>query len=136
VIDVSYQSQLPLVTYLHERLPDSNLSIQNTIYEGRKTVEENKLSAMLGYITSNECRSVLISNYFGDETEPCGHCDNCSRKKGAEKEIVERILNCLPASLNELEQKLEFSSEAIQKIIREMMHEEVIGYHDSRYYIA
>lgn len=135
-IDISYQSHLPLITYLHERLADSHLRINSTIHSNREKVEKEKLRAMTNFITSTDCRNVLISNYFNSKIEPCGHCDNCNQKKGVEKGIVEAILNNLPSSINELELKLPYPQTEIEKIIREMMHEGVITYHDSRYFIA
>ena len=133
VIDINYQSTLPLVTYLHERMPDTNLSIQHTIYNGRKAIEENKLASIINYISTDKCRSKTISAYFGDESEDCGVCDVCSKRKGADKDIVSEILNCLPAGMNDLLNKLTYPQEEIERIIREMMLEEVIKYHDQHY---
>ncbi|HUX83052.1 MAG TPA: DNA helicase RecQ [Halothiobacillus sp.] len=46
--------------------------------DGRKTVELQKLDALLGYCESTACRHQTVLRYFG-EAHPgdCGQCDNC-----------------------------------------------------------
>ena len=46
--------------------------------DGRKTVELQKLDALLGYCESTACRHQIVLRYFG-EAHPgdCGQCDNC-----------------------------------------------------------
>lgn len=46
--------------------------------DGRKTVELQKLDALLGYCESTACRHQTVLRYFG-ESHPgdCGQCDNC-----------------------------------------------------------
>lgn len=134
VIDINYQSQLPLITYLHERLPDTHLSIQNDIYEGRKKIEEEKLASILSYVSTADCRTKVISHYFGDKVEDCGVCDNCRKRIGAGKtKIADEIMANLPASINELSEKLECSVEELNSVIRELMLEEVVIYRDQKY---
>lgn len=136
VIDVNFQSQLPLITYLHERLPDSNLSLQSDVYEGRKNIEEDKLASILKYVSSNECRSTMISNYFGDKTEDCGICDNCkARISHHANTIADLILTKLPASLYELVNGVDCTTECLNGILRELMLEEVIIYKDQKYFL-
>jgi ATP-dependent DNA helicase RecQ len=43
----------------------------------QKRVESIKLDAMLGYCESARCRRVVLLNYFGEESLPCGNCDVC-----------------------------------------------------------
>jgi len=134
VADVNFQSNLPLVTYLHERLPDTHLTIHNEIYEGRKKVEEEKLASILSYVTTTECRARMISQYFGDSVEDCGVCDNCKERLNAGKnELASQIIESLPANLNELVEKLDYSAEKLNSAIRELMLEEVIIYSDQVY---
>jgi ATP-dependent DNA helicase RecQ len=43
----------------------------------QKRIESIKLDAMLGYCESARCRRVVLLNYFGEESGPCGNCDVC-----------------------------------------------------------
>lgn len=68
-------------------LEEHNLVIQNELpelledddYLKEKLMNDNKkLLAMVQYFRSENCRRVIISDYFGFPGEkPCGNCDNC-----------------------------------------------------------
>lgn len=48
--------------------------------EGFKYVQTAKLQRMWEYVSTADCRTNLILNYFGEyKTERCNHCDNCLR---------------------------------------------------------
>ncbi|WOB08553.1 DNA helicase RecQ [Piscinibacter gummiphilus] len=36
-----------------------------------------KLDALLALAEAHDCRRVRLLNYFGEESSPCGNCDNC-----------------------------------------------------------
>jgi len=42
-----------------------------------KRLSAAKLDAMLGLAEAADCRRVRLLAYFGEESEPCGNCDNC-----------------------------------------------------------
>ena len=42
-----------------------------------RRVESAKLDALLGYCEAATCRRVVLLDYFGERTEPCGNCDTC-----------------------------------------------------------
>ena len=48
-----------------------------------KRVEAAKLDALLGYCEAAACRRVLLLDYFGERSEPCGNCDTCLCASGA-----------------------------------------------------
>ena len=50
---------------------------ESTAGEAQKRLENQKLNALLGYAESARCRRVVLLNYFGEESEPCGNCDAC-----------------------------------------------------------
>ena len=45
--------------------------------EAHKRVAHAKLNALLGLVESASCRRVALLDYFGEESPPCGNCDNC-----------------------------------------------------------
>ncbi len=46
--------------------------------EQRKSVEQRKLDAMLGFCETTVCRRQVLLGYFGESLEkPCGNCDTC-----------------------------------------------------------
>ncbi len=50
---------------------------QSGASEEVKRVEAMKLDAMLGYCETVRCRRVLLLEYFGESSAPCGNCDTC-----------------------------------------------------------
>ncbi|MDO4908100.1 DNA helicase RecQ [Neisseria sp.] len=65
--------------------------------EAQKQIEIQKLDAMLGVCETAECRRVLLLRHFGEESQPCGHCDNCLhppvRFNGTV--IAQKLLSCV-----------------------------------------
>ncbi|WP_431049138.1 DNA helicase RecQ [Roseateles sp. L2-2] len=42
-----------------------------------KQVQRGKLDALLALAEAIDCRRVRLLSYFGEESQPCGNCDNC-----------------------------------------------------------
>jgi ATP-dependent DNA helicase RecQ len=42
-----------------------------------KAVMRGKLDALLGLAEATDCRRVRLLGYFGEDSQPCGNCDNC-----------------------------------------------------------
>lgn len=113
LVDISWQSELPQVTLLHERLPDDYMQIDKKVYQTRKEVAFKKLESMLNFVQEPICRSVLLLKYFGQEGEPCGKCDIClaenkSNYSASElQEIVNNLLAEKDFSLDEFLAEIE-----------------------------
>ncbi|PWL29585.1 MAG: RecQ family ATP-dependent DNA helicase [Fluviicola sp. XM-24bin1] len=136
VIDVQFQSNLPKITFLQERIADTQLTLTPSVYVQRKEREESKLQALIDFVQSDECRSKLISVYFGGEPRGCGICDNCLRQEFDSKSLHEIILAKLPNSFAQLEQEIPASRDLLQNAIRAMMHDEIIYYEEGTYFKA
>jgi ATP-dependent DNA helicase RecQ len=54
------------------RLIDDSPSIEDF-----KRVQRHKLDALLALAEAHDCRRVRLLAYFGEESTPCGNCDNC-----------------------------------------------------------
>jgi superfamily II DNA helicase RecQ len=53
-------------------------------YEG-----ERRLQAVANYAQSNECRSVFLRRYFGEEDPPrCGTCDRCRANQASARHVA------------------------------------------------
>ena len=70
--------QMPAVVYRTPRLDNDEIRIPHTIFEQRYQRQSERLEAMIAYVgEGSECRLVRLLRYFGEEAEPCGHCDVC-----------------------------------------------------------
>ena len=45
----------------------------------RRAADHARLNALLGLAEAHGCRRQRLLGYFGEEAEPCGHCDNCDK---------------------------------------------------------
>ena len=73
------RKELPVLTFLEERLDDKNLLIAPDRYNFRKERYEKRIREMLRYASSsNICRNQFLLSYFGQlDTPRCGRCDVC-----------------------------------------------------------
>ncbi len=73
------RKEVPVLTFLEERLDDKNLLIAPDRYNFRKERYEKRIREMLRYASSESlCRSQFLLSYFGQlDTPRCGRCDVC-----------------------------------------------------------
>jgi ATP-dependent DNA helicase RecQ len=45
----------------------------------RKDADHGRLNALLGLAEALKCRRQVLLGYFGETSDPCGHCDLCDR---------------------------------------------------------
>ncbi len=83
IILYQVRKETPQIRFLQNRVRAEDLDINTSQYQKRKKAYEKRVEFMVSYILSaKECRSVLIGNYFGEEsTRACGICDNCLKSK-------------------------------------------------------
>lgn len=83
IIDYLPQKEKPLIYFLQNRVRASDLFINQKNILKRKEAYEKRLTAMIDFCTNeNQCRSVIVGNYFNDQTlTACGICDNCIRNQ-------------------------------------------------------
>ena len=84
-------------------------------------------------------KSVLISNYFGEEnTKACGICSYCTSKNKSEpKSVSESIQNLLKngaLSSKEIENTLTFSAEEIIFALQNLLENDIIFLNASNKY--
>jgi len=83
VIHYIPRKNVPVITFLEERLDEKNLLICPERYRFRKERYKQRIKEMLRYATSGTiCRSQFLLSYFGQMDAPrCGQCDVCLKKK-------------------------------------------------------
>ena len=62
-----------------------------------KQVLRGKLDALLTLAEASDCRRVRLLDYFGEESQPCGNCDNCIKPPELidATESARKILSCI-----------------------------------------
>lgn len=138
IANIQWQSDLPTVTFLHQRLPDDYLNLSPDAYDNRKRYSEQKLKAAIDYLKKETCRSKQLLNYFGQDAATCGKCDVCQqelREGQNAAHLREEIIAFLiePKTQLEIDFKFGFENEVVRKIIRILLHEEILKFDNSRY---
>lgn len=128
ILEISWRSDLPQVTFLHERLPDDYLTISSEVLFKRKEVALEKMDAVEKYLTVEICRSVQLLNYFGQEGELCGKCDVCLKNtvSGQSEDVLAKkiqvILQEKELTFDELLKALSnYEKKNIQKVINKLL---------------
>jgi ATP-dependent DNA helicase RecQ len=143
IIDISWQSELPQVVFLHERLPDDYMRIEQEVYDLRKEVADEKLRRMIQFLRTPTCRSILLLDYFGQTGQPCGICDICKASKSSDYDsneltahITKLLANQEALTLDELADQLRMRDiDFLRKILHWMMEEELIQYQNNSFFL-
>ena len=141
IIDVSWSSSLPTVTFPSERLPDDYFTLSADVYHLRKENARIKLQAAINYLTLSECRSVQLLRYFGQESDLCGKCDFCKSLKTKEysmAELKEIVLNLLIniQTFEDCLEKTNASKEQLKIALRELMLDEKVTNFEGKFKIS
>jgi ATP-dependent DNA helicase RecQ len=82
-----------LVIFRDERLTRKALMISPDNYLKVRERYEERIDKMLAYAdTDSRCRTVILLDYFGEETDPCGRCDACRAKTDRKEDKGETII--------------------------------------------
>ncbi len=62
-----------------------------------KVVMRGKLDALLSLAEDTRCRRVSLLHYFGEDSQPCGNCDNCLHPPAVwdATEAARKMLSCI-----------------------------------------
>jgi ATP-dependent DNA helicase RecQ len=141
IIDITWKTDLPKVTFLHERLPDDYMRVSDEVYHNRKIRAFKRWDNMQKYLLTNHCREQFILHYFGQEVGECGKCDYCKnlRKENVETgELKKKIIQQLskkPMNLEELmSENSMINEELIKKVLQFLILEEEIVF-NGRYHL-
>jgi ATP-dependent DNA helicase RecQ len=70
---------------------------QSEAGEEHKRVVSSKLDAILGLCETTSCRRMQLLDYFGEQSEPCGNCDNCllPPQQWDGTEAAKKLMSCI-----------------------------------------
>jgi ATP-dependent DNA helicase RecQ len=65
--------------------------------EDFKRLQRGKLDALLALAEAHDCRRVRLLAYFGEDSAPCGNCDNCLSQPATwdATEAARKALSCI-----------------------------------------
>jgi ATP-dependent DNA helicase RecQ len=126
-----------LVIFAEERLVRKALMISPENYLHVKEKYTARLDKMIDYAESkNRCRSVILLDYFGEESDRCGICDVCRERNELELskyefdlilDEIKRILAEMNPDSQELVGKISYPEEKVIKVIRWLLdHDKIV----------
>ena len=133
LIEYSKKSNLPVLTFTAERLPESYFNLKPEIYLHQKQTALTKLQAMQAYCKLEVCRSQQLISYFGQQAAPCGHCDVCRPLALNEANLIAFLSS--PQSLQDLQAQFFCSKNALESLIRPLLLTEKIKYSAGKFYL-
>lgn len=121
----------PAIFFNEERLPTRDIYIAPNTYMKRKELMIERFENMLRYANNTEeCRSVLLEQYFGDKnSKPCGVCDVClSKRRGDEdlSHVRERVLSEVAEghyTPHELVEHLAYDPDKVSTVVKSLLSE-------------
>ncbi len=138
IINYIPQKKAPQIVFLEERLDEKTLIISREFYEERKERYRKKIEAVIQYANSENCRSKILLEYFGQKNAPeCGNCDVCRKKTETglsrfelnkyKTEILE-LIDFQGISIDNVVNKVALNEEKTIKIIQFLLDNELIEY--------
>lgn len=133
----------PLVFFPEERLDRKTLKISPENYLHVKEKYIIRLNKIIEYAESEtRCRSVMLLDYFGEESDRCGVCDVCKSRNELELSkyefdiILDEIKNLLSESgleADELVKQINYQEDKTIKVIRWLLdHNKLIKSDDQK----
>ncbi len=132
-----------LVIFTEERLMRKALMISPDNYLHVKEKYSARLEKMIEYAESkNRCRSVILLDYFGEESDRCGICDVCRDRNELDLskyefdlilEEIKAILEAQKPDPEELVNMISYPEEKVIKVIRWLMdHNKIVQDEDHK----
>ena len=127
---------MPVITYLTQRIPSSQLSITHAVYEDLQQRMVERINKVLEYISIQDtCRSTLLLDYFGEYgSPPCQHCDVCLEGKtysAPEASNTAAALRAIladhkPHSIAEIAQALDIRAPQLDALLQQLREESAV----------
>ena len=126
---------MPTVTFLHERLPDDYLKIASEVYHARKFKAEERIKSVENFLSSDQCTTRLLLEYFEQEGINCGKCKRCVISQEPLPDS-DTLLNCLRTekSLEELYEIFHISDKkSFYQLLHSLLLQEKISESDGKF---
>lgn len=136
IIDITWRTDLPQVTFLHERLPDDYIELRPEVYHFRKERALERMNVMKEFVEGKHCRPHFIISYFGQTSSMCGKCDYCKEQILLEKHprlelelisLLEKEPLSLQAIISEFDEAF---TPKIKTILKDLLNQERIVFSD------
>ena len=140
MIELKLQSNDISILYNEPREDSYTINRVVKLLEQQNQIKIQQFKQMLYFITdTTNCKSVLISKYFGEvNPQVCDICSYCISKEKSKPvstlESVRNVLKKTPLSSNEIENVLHFSSEEIIFALQNLLENDIVFLNSNNQY--
>ena len=140
MIELKLQSNDISILYNEPREDSYTINRVVKLLEQQNQIKIQQFKQMLYFITdTTNCKSVLISKYFGEvNPQDCDICSYCISKEKSKPvstlESVRNVLKKTPLSSNEIENVLHFSSEEIIFALQNLLENDIVFLNSNNQY--
>ncbi|MCR4994519.1 MAG: RecQ family ATP-dependent DNA helicase [Bacteroidales bacterium] len=129
---------IPYITFTQRRVECEEIVLPPSIYADRKREMNQRIQTMVTYLTTADCRSRHLLNYFGEKTvRACGMCDNCLERsvlpvfdKATVRERIRKFMEREhPSSILDIRFE-DIPSEVVGTVLHEMLLDEEVHFHN------
>lgn len=132
IIQFIPRKKTPFLTFVREREATERVVLGKEAYDDRRDRFISRVKSVLDYAQEeNICRSQILLSYFGEkDTNPCGKCDICLKKKQTQlthddfetiRQAIQKVLATENLTVNALLKKIPFNEPKVLQVIRFMM---------------
>jgi ATP-dependent DNA helicase RecQ len=126
------RKKTPFLTFIREREAVERVVLGKEAYDDRRDRYISRVKGVLDYAQEeNICRSQMLLSYFGEKnTNPCGCCDTCLKKRDKKMTTgdfesihlsIEQALTIESLPVNSLVKKLNINEQKALRVIRFML---------------
>jgi len=135
IIEYLPASSTSQYSYSKPRVATAEISIPESMYEERRSIDEAKLQHMQNLLAQEHCREQFVLRYFGEDAAPCGKCDSCQRQHSlpSTKEILQKCME--GKTLEELYAwPVPFNKEKVIELVQEALAEGWLTLKENKYF--
>jgi ATP-dependent DNA helicase RecQ len=132
IIQFIPRKKTPFLTFVHERVATERIELNKETYDDRRERYILRVKSMLDYAQEeNVCRNQVLLSYFGEKnTQPCGKCDICLKRKETElsdeefetiSQHIQQVLTTEELTVNALLRKIPFKEVKVLQVVRYML---------------
>jgi len=135
IIEYLPASSTSQYSYSKPRVATTEISIPESMYEERRSIDEAKLQHMQNLLAQEHCREQFVLRYFGEDAAPCGKCDSCQRQQSlpSTKEILQKCME--GKTLEELYAwPVPFNKEKVIELVQEALAEGWLTLKENKYF--
>jgi len=142
IVEYIPRKKTPFITFTQERQEQKYMVLSKEAYDDRRERYISRVKSVLDYAKEEfACRSQVLLSYFGEKnTNPCGQCDICIKRKETEitsdtfdviKEQVFVRLKISKTTINDLTKSMSYPEKKVIEVVRFLIDNGHVEHNDT-----